>query len=141
MVRTSTVDRSHNAPGNRLLEANPDRVEVMKQQMEQAPYLLDSVRLAIVLTTLHEVCRHRHWILRAAHVRTNHIHAIIEAAVPPEASRSLNRLKTAPPDRKRWARHGSTRWLWKDDDVQEAIRYVVYGQGDPMEVYLAEALQ
>lgn len=145
-----SVDRSHNAPGNRLLEANPDRVEVMKQQMEQAPYLLDSVRRAIVLTTLHEVCRHRHWILRAAHVRTNHIHAIIEAAVPPEtvmntlksyASRSLNRLKIDPPDRKRWARHGSTRWLWKDDDVQETIRYVVYGQGDPMEVYLAEALQ
>ena len=145
-----SVDRSHNAPGNRLLEANPDRVEVMKQQMEQAPYLLDSVRRAIVLTTLHEVCRHRHWILWAAHVRTNHIHAIIEAAVPPEtvmntlksyASRSLNRLKIGPPDRKRWARHGSTRWLWKDDDVQEAIRYVVYGQGDPMEVYLAEALQ
>jgi hypothetical protein len=70
--------------------------------------------------------------------------------VPPEtvmntlksyASRSLNRLKIDPPDRKRWARHGSTRWLWKDDDVQETIRYVVYGQGDPMEVYLAEALQ
>jgi REP element-mobilizing transposase RayT len=118
--------------------------------MEQAAYLLDSVRRAIVLTTLHEVCRHRHWILWAAHVRTNHIHAIIEAAVPPEtvmntlksyASRSLNRLKIDPPDRKRWARHGSTRWLWKDDDVQETIRYVVYGQGDPMEVYLAEALQ
>ena len=42
-----SVDRSHNARGNRLLEANPDRVEVMKQQMEQAPYLLDSVRRAL----------------------------------------------------------------------------------------------
>ena len=122
----------------------------MKQQMEQEPYLLESDRRAIVLTTLHEVCRHRHWILRAAHVRTNHVHAIIEAAGPPEtvmntlksyASRSLNRLKIDPPGCKRWARHGSTRWLWKDDDVQEAIRYVVYGQGYPMEVYLAEALR
>ena len=53
-------------PGSRLLEANPDRVEVMMQQMEQAPYLLDRARRAIVLTALHEVCRHRHWIRRAA---------------------------------------------------------------------------
>jgi hypothetical protein len=72
---------------------------------------------------------------------------IVEAEVRPEnvmntlksyASRSLNRLGNDRPDRKRWARHGSTRWLWKDEDVQEAIRYVVSGQGEPMEVYLAD---
>jgi hypothetical protein len=56
------------------------------------------------------------------------------------ASRDLNRLAIDAPDRKRWARHGSTRWLWKDEDVQEAIRYVVSGQGEPMEVYLDELL-
>jgi hypothetical protein len=30
---------------------------------------------------------------------------------------------------------------WKHAMALETIRYVVYGQGDPMEVYLAEALQ
>jgi hypothetical protein len=35
------------------------------------------------------------------------------------------------------ARHVSTRWLWKDQDVQEAIRYVVEEQGDPMTVFVA----
>ncbi len=29
------------------------------------------------------------------------------------ASRGLNRLGKERPDRKRWARHGSTQWLWK----------------------------
>jgi REP element-mobilizing transposase RayT len=103
-----------------------------------------------VLDTLHEVCAYRGWNLWAAHVRTNHVHVIVEADVRPEnvmnalksyASRSLNRLGTDGADRKRWARHGSTRWLWKDEDVQEAIRYVVSGQGEPMEVYLADLLQ
>ena len=131
------------------MEPNPDRVEVMKQQLEQEPYLLDRGRRVVVLATLHEVCRHRGWILWAAHVRSNHVHAVVEADVTPEtvmntlksySSRNLNRLKIDPPDRKRWARHGSTRWLLKDDDVQEAIRYVVYGQGEPMEVYLADAV-
>jgi len=56
------------------------------------------------------------------------------------ASRALNRLGIDEPDRKRWARHGSTLWLWKDEDAQEAIRYVVSGQGEPMEVYLTDLL-
>jgi hypothetical protein len=42
------------------------------------------------------------------------------------------------PDRKRSARHGSTRWLWKDEDVQKAIGYVVSQQGEAMEVHRVE---
>ena len=89
----------------------------------------------------------RNWSLWAAHVRTNHVHAVVEAEVRPEmimnafksyTSLGLNRLGVDEPNRKRWARHGSTRWLWQDRDVQEAIRYVVSDQGEPMEVYLAE---
>jgi hypothetical protein len=56
------------------------------------------------------------------------------------ASRGLNRLAHDAPDRKRWARHGSTRWLWKDEDVQEAIQYVISRQGEPMEAYLRDQL-
>ena len=41
---------------------------------------------------------------------------------------------------KRWARHGSRRWLGKDQDVLEAIRYVVEEQGEPMAVFLAGQL-
>ena len=62
------------------------------------------------------------------------MHVIVEAEVPPErimnelkayASRELNRLEHGNSNRKRWTRHGSTRWLWKDQDVHDAIRYVV----------------
>ena len=89
----------------------------------------------------------RGWSLLAAHVRTNHMHAMVEADVRPEkvmndfksyASRGLNRLGRGGPDRKRCARHGSTRWLWKDQDVLEAIRYFVEEQGEPMAVFIAD---
>jgi hypothetical protein len=72
---------------------------------------------------------------------------VVEAEVRPEklmndfksyASRGLNRLAADGSDRKRWARHGSTRWLWKDQEVREAIRYVVEEQGEPMAVFLAD---
>jgi hypothetical protein len=54
------------------------------------------------------------------------------------ASRSLNRLRSDEADRKRWARHGSTRWLWTDEDVKQAIRYVIEEQGEPMAVFEAD---
>jgi hypothetical protein len=54
------------------------------------------------------------------------------------ASRSLNRLNSDESDRKRWTRHGSTRWLWTDEDVQDATRYVIEEQGEPMAVFEAE---
>jgi REP element-mobilizing transposase RayT len=109
---------------------------------------MDRDSRAIVLQTLAEVCLHRGWGLLAAHVRTNHVHVIVEAEVPPEkvmndckayASRNLNRFDGSEPSRKRWARHGSTRWLWTDQEVRAAVRYVVEQQGEPIAVFLRDA--
>ena len=54
------------------------------------------------------------------------------------ASRKLNQAGLDAPDRRRWARHGSTRYLWKRDEVESAIGYVADWQGDPMAVYVNE---
>ena len=56
------------------------------------------------------------------------------------ASRELNQLTSERPDRKRWARHGSTRWLWKDEDVRQALAYVVDEQGEPMALFVADEI-
>jgi len=117
--------------------------------MDQAPYFLDRACREIVLEVLIQVCVHRSWNLLAAHVRTNHVHSIVEADDRPEkvmndfksySSRNLNRLKSDESNRKRWARHGSTRWLWTDEDVRQAIRYVIDEQGEPMAVFAADWL-
>lgn len=55
------------------------------------------------------------------------------------ASRRLNEMGLDEPRRKRWARHGSTRWLWNPENVSDAIRYVVDEQGEPMAVFEATA--
>ena len=117
--------------------------------MVQAAYLLDSIRRDVVLRAIREVCLFRGWGLLAAHVRTNHVHVVVEAECLPEgvmqdfkaySSRALNGLGIERKDGKRWALHGSTRWLFRDLEVQEAVRYVVYGQGETMAVYLDERL-
>jgi hypothetical protein len=122
-AESDSVDRHHNLPGSRLLEA-------------QLPGASKDATAAILAGP-------------PAHVRINHVHAVVEAGVRPErlmnefksyASRELNRLDRDGPDRKRWARHGSTRWLWNDQDVQKAIQYVIEEQGEPMALFVAEGL-
>jgi len=145
---SGSVDREHNAPGTPVLEMDAARLVAERERMRQAPYSLDRVRRNAVLGALQEVCAHRGWGLLAAHVRTSHVHAVVEAEVPPErimsdfkvyASRCLNRLRLDEPSRKRWTRHGSTRWLWKPQHISAAVQYVVAEQGDPMSVF--EALE
>ena len=51
------------------------------------------------------------------------------------SSRALNRKGFDERDRRRWTRHGSTRYLWRPQEVRQAIDYVVRGQGESMAVY------
>jgi REP element-mobilizing transposase RayT len=115
--------------------------------MDQRSYGLDPGRRKVVLAALRERCQQRQWALLAAHVRSNHVHIVVEAETRPErvmndlksyASRSLNQSGLDATNRKRWARHGSTRWLWKAKNVSAAIRYVVDEQGEAMAVFEAE---
>ncbi len=141
-----SVDRRHNLPGSRLVEAEPRRAKAEFERMDQPPYALDESRRGAVLRALRRRCQEQRWTLLAAHVRTSHVHLVVEAEARPErvmndmksyASRCLNRMGLDEPARKRWARHGSTRWLWKREDVSAAIRYVVDGQGEAMAVFEA----
>ena len=51
------------------------------------------------------------------------------------ASRHLNRKRLDGLNRRRWARHGSTRWLWEPQHVSAAMRYAVLEQGAAMSVF------
>jgi REP element-mobilizing transposase RayT len=117
-----------------------------RHEMNQPHYALDEPRRQAVLHSIIERSSNRDWQLLAAHVRTNHVHVLVEAEARPErvmndlksfASRRLNELGFDTADRRRWARHGSTRWLWKRADVLAAVTYVVDKQGEKMAVYQA----
>jgi REP element-mobilizing transposase RayT len=145
-VEAGFVDRIHNLPGSRTLDADPNRAAVESEAMKQAPYLLSERARTVVLQAIQGVCAHRKWNLLAAHVRTNHVHVVVESEAKPEkvmndfksyASRALN-LVEADISRRRWAHHGSTRWLWKDQEVRDAIQYVIDEQGGPMAFFVAE---
>ncbi|MGH9611260.1 MAG: transposase, partial [Bryobacteraceae bacterium] len=129
-----------------LVEADAERFAAARGKMDQPAYTLAKEHREIVLASLLERCSQCEWKLLAAHVRTNHVHVVVAAEVRPErimndlksyASRLLNKMGLEESARKRWARHGSTRWLWKQEHITAAVRYVVDEQGKPMAVFEA----
>jgi REP element-mobilizing transposase RayT len=147
--QSGSVDRRHNLFGARLLNPDSQRLTAERRAMLQDPYVMDGAGRAAVLAAIQQHCAHRGWSLLAAHVRSNHVHVVMEAGIRPErimnefesyASRELNRLGIGGSDQKRWARHGSTRWLWKDEDVKQALQYVIDHQGEPMALFVAAEL-
>ena len=141
---TGTVDPEHNLPGTPVIPHLPKLAAVKQNRMKQLPYEMDTVRRRAVLQAIIETCTHRDWVLLAAHIQPKHAHIVVQAATIPEkimndfkayASRKLNQMAIDAPNRIRWARHGSTRYLWKQEDIEAAVHYVVYEQGEPMEVF------
>ena len=139
---SGSVDREHNLPGSDFLPSNPRRLQANTKQLGFPAYEFGIPLATIVLRAIREVCEYRGWKLLAVHVRARHVHLVAAARERPEkvmgdvkayASRTLNRRerKTAP----RWTRHGSTRYLWKPEEVCAAVQYVVHEQGEPMAVW------
>ena len=136
------MDREHNSFGARLLEAEPLRESYERQRMARDAVSLDGNARSVAPIAIQDVCRHEGWTLYAAHVRSTHVHVVVEAEPSPEevmgklkayASRALNRRSGRISQR--WSRHGSTRHLWSPAEVDGAVDYVVYRQGEAMAMY------
>jgi REP element-mobilizing transposase RayT len=139
-----SVDRHHNHFRAPLVEPNRRRLSAEQRLLSGLPYFLDEPRRQVVLKAVISRCFQSDWHVLAAHIRSNHVHVIVGGDEQPEfimtqlksaASRRLNELGFDDSDRKRWARHGSTRTLWNQEDVESAVRYVLDGQGEPMATF------
>lgn len=121
-------------PPNAPLRAHCERL------LKSAPVSLCEVMRPIVLRAIVGVAEYRRWRLIAAHVRTEHVHCVVSGDAAPErmmgdfkayATRALREAGFGP-RAKVWAHHGSTRWLWGEDQITAASRYVYDAQGEPM---------
>jgi hypothetical protein len=139
-----SVDRKHNRPGDAFLAPDAKLERSSAQKLRQPPYILDEQRREIVMQTICEVCSHRKWKLWAAHVRTNHVHAVVTAECTPEkvmidlkawTSRRLKEMFAETADRDRWTQHGSTIYLNSLAALEGKIAYTLDEQGARMAHY------
>lgn len=136
------VDRNHNGYKGRYAPLSAGLARYEREALLQEPYLLSENASRVTLASIRRTCEYEQFLLHAAHVHSNHAHVVADADCPPEtllgklkayASRALNQADGAK--RKRWARHGSTIWLWTPQDVDMAVDYVVNHQGEPIARY------
>ena len=136
-----SMDRRANAYGSPKIPANQPFENSDRQNLQHPPITLNARQRAVVRKAVRAVCEHRRYLLRCINVRTNHTHSVVTGLCKPErildafkaySTRALRRAKLIGDDQKRWARHGSTIYLWKEQDVAKAIAYVMVSQGDDL---------
>ena len=135
------MDRQRNVYGTPKIAPNEHLEQSDRQQRKQFSFILNLKQRSVVTAAIREVCEHRPYLLRAVNVRTNHAHSVVSAAMNPEpilgtlksySKRALKRAGLISQALKPWARHGSTIYLWKEEDVAKAVAYVLFGQGDEL---------
>ena len=143
-----SVDRDHNAYGTPFLAADLEREQSERAAMAQAPYVMSARERDIACKAIVDLAADRGWQLLAVHVRSTHVHVVIRTEerdpgrtmsdIKARASRDLNQAGFDGPSRKRWTRHGSTRYLFREEDVEAKIRYTLDEQGERTAWYAQE---
>lgn len=120
----------------------------VQSQLKHPTVVLDAIQRKIVLETICRHCILKNWNLLAAHVRTNHVHLLVQSNETAEkvmqdikawCTRRLRQSGMNIP--KVWTRHGSTKYIFTHEKRLEKIHYVVFEQGEPMECYIDEAFR
>ena len=86
-----SVDAHHRIAGTPCVGLSEGRKAASARRLAHPPVELCPEERTLVLRTTQEVCRHRGWVLHAANIRVNHVHAVLRAEPSPE--RVMNDLK------------------------------------------------
>jgi len=137
--RGSIDRRNYHRYGTPDMPANKKLLNDERSELKNGAILLNRAQRELTELAIREVCEHRGYVLHGVNVRTNHVHSVVSASCQPEhvmdsfkayATRKLRDAGLLGRHVKPWARHGSTPYLWTDEEVQRAIDYVMNGQGD-----------
>jgi hypothetical protein len=140
-------ERGWVAKPGQLRAPDANHKEAAQRLMTEPALTLDVEQRCIVEDTIADHCRIRRWHLHIVSCRAQHVHVVVTAAQrhPKVVMDQLKawctrRLKERERSRRTgqqevrqnwWTQRGSKRWLNGAEDVEEAIRYVAEGQGEP----------
>ena len=120
-----------------LRSTHPVLHSMAQATMSQEAFVLEQAHREAVDAAIRDVSAHRGWTLHALNVRTNHVHLVVSAGLTPEqvmtslkawSTRRLRETGLIADGFKPWSRHGSTRYLWRGDQVEAACCYVLDAQ-------------
>ncbi len=136
------VDRHHHIYGTPALPPNPRRKQIEGRLLKQPPVQLVRRQREAIDLGIRETCAIRKWDLWALNVRTKHLHCVVTANCNPQtvlvalkanATRSMREAGFWRSDLSPWARGGSKKYLWTEEELGNAIAYVIEDQGEPLQ--------
>ena len=130
--KRGSVDSKHNQFGEPFVEEDSQREQKEFKRLKHTPVFLTPEQREHITQTLREACEFRGWKLLEVNVRTNHVHIVVAAKESPKKmmrelkSRCTMNLKSSGlfTQETLWTRSGSGRYLWDDNAVEAACRYV-----------------
>jgi len=137
-----SVDRHHRRYSTPMLPASPRRRLIESDLRKQPPVKLNASQRTAIEVGIRETCAIRQWTLWALNVRSNHLHCVITANYDPKSARAVLKANATRAmkdtecwrsDLSPWARGGSTKYLWTEEELAKAIAYVVEDQGEPLD--------
>ncbi len=136
-----SVTRKNNQYGAPKIKRNVRFEKQMMNELKYLPVHFDTVKRDIIKTAFENTCQHLRWRIYALHVRTNHVHVVLQAdqhandvmrILKTNATILLRKKSDIEKDRKVWSRHGSTKYLWTDQSIYFACEYTISEQGNKM---------
>jgi REP element-mobilizing transposase RayT len=136
-----SVDRHHDIYGLPTLPPSSRRKQIERTLLKQQPVKLSRSQRVAIDSSIRETCTIRKWELWALNVRTNHLHCVVTAncnprivlvALKANATLSMRTRGCWSSALSPWARGGSKKYLWTEEELANAIAYVVEDQGDPL---------
>ena len=139
-----SVDPRHNIFFTPRIRTNSNLEKRMRSNCNEPLFLLSSSQRTTVLNAIVDTCAHAGWHLYAAHVRTNHVHIILQTACSPDkaaislkayATRYLKKANANLLREHYWARGQSTKPFFDSTRLFRAMQYVIEEQGEKMALY------
>jgi REP element-mobilizing transposase RayT len=133
------MHRGNNRFGTPRIADNAKLERISEGNLAAAAFTFKKEMREVVCEAIREVCRYRGFTLFAVNTLATHAHVVVSGRCEPElianafksyATRKLREKGLLAPNVSPWSRGRSRRYLWKDRNVDEAISYVLYSQGD-----------
>ena len=139
----------HDMPGEPWEKSIPGIYRAALEQMKGPPIFLDLTKAELLLAQFLETAAFRHWTILAVSIMRNHFHMVVQVLDDPApkkvladfkayGSRKLNQHYGIPPSETWWTTNGSKRKLEGESHLENAVRYVLYKQPNPLVVYSLE---
>ena len=116
---------------------NPDLLLMSTNRLISEPIKLRPMDRQTVEEACRKHCEHRGWVLHAVNARTNHVHVVVSAYLKAQLIRDqlkancTKELRLQPEPlmcERTWTKGGDCEILFSDDDLANAIDYVLNAQ-------------